>query len=88
MHLLDMFFFSNIIFIIFYFNRVVIFNSSTSCLIIIYVLTCNEICSCHIEPTVIRFYCNNLLISSLLNDDTLGIEKYPTLKKSCFFRNL
>lgn len=39
---LDMFFFPNIIFIIFYFNRVVIFNSSPLSLIIIYVLTFNE----------------------------------------------
>lgn len=39
---LDMFFFSNIIFIILYFYRVVIFNSNHLSLIIIYVLTFNE----------------------------------------------
>ena len=38
----DMFFLSSIIFIIFYFNRVVIFNSGPLSLIIIYVLTFNE----------------------------------------------
>jgi hypothetical protein len=42
MPLLDIFFFSTIIFIIFYFNRVGIFNSSTLSLIVIYVLPFDE----------------------------------------------